>query len=116
MAAAVVERGTEYRRDVCRTAIRAEAMRRAVAERSDWHRRISPSSRLSCWNALACASMRKPVKVVSIMKLTTPPTASAPYTDEAPPVKTSTRLTSWVGMKSMSGYGLRLSPASGAAR
>ena len=33
------------------------------------------------------------------MKLTTPATASAPYTDEAPPVSTSTRLISDDGMK-----------------
>src|SRR3954463_4361866 len=55
--------------------------------------------------------MRTPVKVLSIMKLTTPPTASAPYTEDAPPVRTSTRLISCVGTKLMSGYGLRLSPA-----
>jgi hypothetical protein len=44
-------------------------------------------------NVEAWASMRRPVKFVSMMKLTTPATASAPYTDEAPPVSTSTRLT-----------------------
>ncbi len=42
-------------------------------------------------------------KFVSMMKLTTPATASAPYTDEAPPVSTSTRLISADGMKLMSG-------------
>src|SRR3954449_11638527 len=46
--------------------------------------------------------MRSPVKFVSMMKLTTPATASAPYTDEAPPVRTSTRLISDDGMKLMS--------------
>ena len=34
-----------------------------------------------------------------MMKLTTPATASAPYTAEAPPVRMSTRSTSEVGMK-----------------
>ena len=34
-----------------------------------------------------------------MMKLTTPATASAPYTDEAPPVSTSARLISDDGMK-----------------
>ena len=61
-------------------------------------------------NVLACASMRTPVNVLSMMKLTTPPTASAPYTDEAPPVSTSTRLISWAGMKLRSGTGLPVSP------
>src|SRR3954451_9303066 len=46
--------------------------------------------------------MRSAVKFVSMMKLTTPETASAPYTDEAPPVRTSTRLISDDGMKLMS--------------
>ena len=50
-----------------------------------------------------------------MMKLTTPATASAPYTDEAPPVSTSTRLTSAEGMKLMSATGdariARLQPA-----
>ena len=44
-------------------------------------------------------------KFVSMMKLTTPATASAPYTDEAPPVSTSTRLISVDGMKLMSATG-----------
>ena len=37
-----------------------------------------------------------------MMKLTTPATASAPYTDDAPPVSTSTRLSSDAGMMLMS--------------
>jgi len=45
-----------------------------------------------------------------MMKLTTPATASAPYTDDAPPVSTSTRLTSAEGMKLMSDTGARGSP------
>jgi hypothetical protein len=36
------------------------------------------------------------------MKLTTPAMASAPYTEEAPPVRMSMRLTSAAGMKLMS--------------
>ena len=43
-------------------------------------------------------SKRTPSKLVSMMKLTTPATASAPYTDDAPPVRTSTRLISADGM------------------
>ena len=39
-----------------------------------------------------------PFKLVSMMKLTTPATASAPYTDDAPPVRTSARRTSAAGM------------------
>ena len=39
----------------------------------------------------------KPVKVLSVTKLTTPPTASEPYDAEAPPVTTSTRLTKSCG-------------------
>ena len=71
---------------------------------------------LLCMNTLAWASMRRPVKLVSMMKLTTPATASAPYTDEAPPVSTSTRLISADGMKLMSGTGSADRPASGGGR
>ena len=39
----------------------------------------------------------KPVNFLSVMKLTTPPTASEPYDAEAPPVTTSTRLISSCG-------------------
>src|SRR5678816_3878235 len=43
--------------------------------------------------------MRTPSKFFCMMKLTTPATASAPYTAEAPPVSTSTRCTRAEGMK-----------------
>src|ERR1700755_1955676 len=43
-----------------------------------------------------------PSKFRFMMKLTTPATASAPYTDDAPPVSTSTRLISEAGMMLMS--------------
>ena len=43
-------------------------------------------------------SKRIPSKLVSMMKLTTPATASAPYTDDAPPVRTSARWISDAGM------------------
>ena len=46
--------------------------------------------------------MRTPSNFVLMMKFTTPPTASAPYTDEAPPVSSSTRSTSAVGTMLMS--------------
>jgi hypothetical protein len=39
-----------------------------------------------------------PSKSFFRMKLTTPATASAPYTDEAPPVMTSTRWIAAAGM------------------
>ncbi len=52
-----------------------------------------------CWNSEYWASRRTPSKFFFMMKLTTPATASAPYTAEAPPVRTSTRSTRGVGMK-----------------
>ena len=52
-----------------------------------------------------------PSKSLSSTKLTTPVTASAPYTDEAPPVSTSTRFTSADGMKFRSGEISHASPA-----
>src|SRR5690349_22319098 len=39
----------------------------------------------------------KPLNFLSVMKLTTPPTASEPYEADAPPVTTSTRFTSSCG-------------------
>src|SRR3989344_1389166 len=48
------------------------------------------------------ASTRTPSKFLAMMKLTTPPTAAAPYTAEAPPVRTSTRSIRAEGMKLMS--------------
>ena len=43
--------------------------------------------------------MLKPSKLSFMMKLTTPVTASAPYTADAPPVSTSTRSTSFIGIE-----------------
>src|SRR5690606_39595451 len=50
-----------------------------------------------------CASMRTPSKSSIMMKLTTPATASAPYTAEAPPVSTSTRSINAAGIWLRSG-------------
>ena len=50
----------------------------------------------------ALISYLKPLNFLSRMKLTTPATASEPYTAEAPPVTTSTRLTSIWGSESTS--------------
>ena len=47
-----------------------------------------------------------PSKSSFIVKFTTPATASEPYVADAPPVSTSTRLTSATGMVFRSGAGL----------
>jgi len=58
---------------------------------------------LLCWYPLPVMPNFSPSKSLSRMKLTTPATASAPYVDEAPPVRMSTRFTRKAGMKFRSG-------------
>src|ERR1044072_902251 len=77
-------------------------------------RRVGKECRSQCdWSSDVCSSdlcALKPSKRLSVIKLTTPPTASEPYDAEAPPVTTSTRLISNCGNWLMSGTPVTFAP------
>ena len=109
MAAAVVEAGADRDRAVDRATVgRATGRKRELGLARDglasammslmWRPAETLGSSWLCCQVLKLPSNRTPSKLVSMMKLTTPATASAPYTDDAPPVRTSARRISAAGM------------------
>ena len=115
VAAAVVEAGADGEADVPRAAIGDVALRETE---------IAPVERLLDELVGVVLMIVKAVlrfeadalEIRSMMKLTTPATASAPYTDEAPPVSTSTRSIMNAGITLMSGAGVTGRPAAGDGR